>query len=524
MKNLSFEEIVRNLLVYLKGQIPSMNAKVNKDEIQKQIQSISFTLRTSIVQLESATFSDPKSTNEYAKLEAELKSLQQTNARLEESLFLEMNKSQDFQGKVSEYERLLNEKDDELDSLSSEIGDLQQERQKLLSQPVPEARVEIDNEKVNELSAEIQALENKLTSSQDQVNSLRQALQNKEIELSKAKDTLMEAIKLDKSEIESLQKQLSEIQANENEVQELRAQIDNLKDALSKAPSVEVYHNNMAAAEAKISYLENSLKESENKRNELMMAASPEEMDKLRREKIELNQRIVDLEAALRRMMRGRDVDQKSETTLFRPEECVFLFDILSSTVNRLKQSPENKDLFNKAKEGIEILEKNNAISKVKTVGNLFDPKVHKAIKSFRSDFLEDNLIIQEESQGFICGDHVIQKALVIVSKSDFVCTDCHHVCRDRDFFCPKCGLELTAPDGTSKRDLQILPKTVELNLKLIDELIKQRNITQANTLIAYVAREFPDNPELVKRQNQILRSEMQTFGNSRLEEGATFQ
>lgn len=48
-KYLAFEEIVRNLLVYLKGQIPSLSAKNTKDEVLKQVQNITFTLRTTIV-------------------------------------------------------------------------------------------------------------------------------------------------------------------------------------------------------------------------------------------------------------------------------------------------------------------------------------------------------------------------------------------------------------------------------------------------------------------------------------------
>jgi hypothetical protein len=153
-------------------------------------------------------------------------------------------------------------------------------------------------------------------------------------------------------------------------------------------------------------------------------------------------------------------------------------------------------------------LQKSNAIQRILTVGQIFDPKTHKAIKSFRSEFLPDNTIIFEENPGFVSGTRLIQKALVWVGKSSFVCQECKNPCRGHDFFCPKCGLELTAPDGTSKRDLSLHPTSVDQNLPLLDELIKQNNFKSASALIRHIAREHPDNSEIIKRQNLLTKAE----------------
>ena len=497
MKPLAFEEIVRNLLVYLKGQIPSLNAKTNKEEVMRQVQSISMTMRTSIVQLEGAAYNDPRKSDEYQNLNEELNSLKQTNTRLEESLFLEMNKTQELKEKLDYITQEYESKDQIIESLESE-------KQLLIEQqPIQN----IDESQIDSLKNELTTLENQLSTSQEQINTLRQALQNKDIELSKAKDTLMEAMELDKTEIESLKAQLAEIESNEKEITALEKKIRELESQLAGAPSKEVYQNNMAAADAKISFLEKSLANSQKELSDLRQNVDPKEVQQLKAEKSESEQRITDLEAAIRRMMKSKETVSGTSNTPFQPEECVFLFEILSTTLNRLSQSPENKDLYQKAKEGIEILEKNNAINKIPTIGRKFDKTTHKAIKSFRSDFLEDNLVIYEESTGFKSGDRIIRKPLVWINKSAFSCSECNHPCRDHDFFCPKCGLELTAPDGTSKRDIPNMPTDVSKNLPLIDELIKQRSLKSASDLIAYVARVHPDNPELVKRQTLMFRN-----------------
>lgn len=530
MKHLAFDEIVRNLLVYLKGQIPSLSSKTSKEEVLKQVQSITFTLRTTIVQLEGSAYHDPKGTEEYSVLERELSALKATNTKLEESLFLEMNKTQELNERLFKFNKEFDSRRTEIENLEKalsatkkEIEELEKSPKEIIKEVIKEVQVPVevqvpaeapppeiiqDNSLIDELKTEISNLENQLTKSNDTSNNLRQALQNKEIELEKGKETLMEAMKMDKSEIDDLKAQLSLISSAKAEGHALRQRIAELEAELISLPSLEVFKNNIASAEAKISYLESSLKESSLELQGYKDTDEQRNPEILLREKEELQQRIVDLEATLRSLINARENNSKSEKFAFSPEECIFLFETLSTTANRLSLSPENKDIFQKSKEAISILQKSNAIQRVLTVGQIFDAKLHKAIKSFRSEFLPDNTIIYEENPGFISGNKLIQKALVWVGKSSFICGECKNPCRGHDFFCPKCGLELTAPDGTSKRDLSLHPTTVESNLALLDELIKQNNFKATNALIKHISRDHQDNPEIIKRQTLLIKAE----------------
>lgn len=509
MKNLAFDEIVRNLLVYLKGQVPSLSSKDSRDDVLRQVQSMTFTLRSTIVQLEGAAFQDPRNTEDYMKLEREIESLKATNAKLEESLFLEMNKTSDTSEKFLNYQEELVKKQKTEAALIDQIESLKKEIEELQNRPVPVITESTVDESVYEdLKADVADLEARLAKSEETINQLRQALQNKEIELSKSKEALMEAMKMDKSEIDSLKNQLAEISAARNENSILRTRVSELEAELSKLPSADVYRNNMAASEAKISYLEKAQLEAQVEAKRLrdaLASANPEENI---REKETLQQRIVDLEATLRSVIKARDTNAKAERFSFAPEECVYLFETLSTTANRLAQSPENRDVYSRARDSIAILEKSNAIQRIQTIGETFDGKVHKAAKSFKNDFLPDNIIIKEDGPGFVSGNRLIQKAVVWVGKSVFNCTECFNTCRPHEYFCPKCGLELTAPDGTSKRDMPPHPTELEPNIILLDKLIDQGNLKAASGLLAYISREYPGNVELAKRQALISSAE----------------
>lgn len=512
MKNLAFDEIVRNLLVYLKGQVPSLSSKETRDEILRQVQSMTFTLRSTIVQLEGAAFQDPRNTEDYIKLEHEIDSLKATNAKLEESLFLEMNKTSDTNEKFLNYQEELLKKQKSEAALIEQVEQLKKEIEDLLNKPAPVITESIGDESVYEnLKADMADLEACLATSEETINQLRQALQNKEIELSKGKEALMEAMKMDKSEIDSLKNQLAEISAARNENSILRTRVGELELELNTMPSADVYRNNIAASEAKISYLEKALTDSQTETIKLKTSLSKAVPEERAREKEALQQRVVDLEATLRSVIKARDTNVKTERFSFAPEECVYIFETLSTTASRLAQSPENRDVYTRARDSIAILEKSNAIQRIQTIGETFDSKLHKAARSFKNDFLPDSIIIKEDGPGFVSGNRLIQKAVVWVGKSVFNCSECFNVCRPHEYFCPKCGLELTAPDGTSKRDVPPHPTELEANIVLLDTLIDQGNLKAANGLIAYISREYPGNVELAKRQ-ALLTSAEKTF------------
>jgi myosin heavy subunit len=511
VKYLAFDDIVRNLLVYLKGQVPSLSAKDSREDVLKQIQSMTFTLRSTIVQLEGAAFHDPRNTEDYQNLEKELQAIKQTNAKLEESLFLEMNKTQELREKAAENAKALELEKSENAKLEKLISSLKEEIEKLQNSPAAKIEVPIADESALEaLKNEIVELETALSKAESINQQMRQTLQNKEVELSKSKDALMDAMKLDKSEISDLKSQLISTEQLKTENATLKKKIAELERDLAVLPSSEVFRNNIAAADAKIKFLEAALANAQEDLKNLrgnMASTTPEAV---LREKEQLEQRVLDLEATLKSVIKTRDTSsgRSGDKFVFTPEECVFLFETLSTTTSRLVNSLENRDVYMRSKESIGILEKSNAIQKVYTVGQIFDGKIHKAAKSFKSDFLPDGIIIHEETPGFVSGTRLIQKALVWVAKSLFTCGECNSSCRPHEYFCPRCGLELTAPDGTSKRELPAYPAKIEVNLPLLDELIKQGNLKAAVALANLISRENPGHPELLKRQALLQKAE----------------
>jgi len=511
VKYLAFDDIVRNLLVYLKGQVPSLSAKDSREDVLKQIQSMTFTLRSTIIQLEGAAFHDPRNTEDYQNLEKELQAIKQTNAKLEESLFLEMNKTQELREKAAENAKALELEKSENAKLEKLISSLKEEIEKLQNSPAAKLEVPVADESALEaLKNEIVELETALSKAESINQQMRQTLQNKEIELSKSKDALMDAMKLDKSEISDLKSQLISTEQLKTENATLKKKIAELERDLAVLPSSEVFRNNIAAADAKIKFLEAALANAQEDLKNLrgnMASTTPEAV---LREKEQLEQRVLDLEATLKSVIKTRDTSsgRSGDKFVFTPEECVFLFETLSTTTSRLVNSLENRDVYMRSKESIGILEKSNAIQKVYTVGQIFDGKIHKAAKSFKSDFLPDGIIIHEETPGFVSGTRLIQKALVWVAKSLFTCGECNSSCRPHEYFCPRCGLELTAPDGTSKRELPAYPAKIEVNLPLLDELIKQGNLKAAVALANLISRENPGHPELLKRQALLQKAE----------------
>jgi molecular chaperone GrpE (heat shock protein) len=535
----SFDDIVRNLLVYLKGQVPSLQSKTSREDLIRQIQSIVYMLRTSIIQLEGAAFSDPRNTPEYKNLIQEFEGLKRTNQRLEESLFLEMNKTQRL---AAELEKLQAAKAQAPAAAAAPIREVKIERS-----PEDQARIAELEALVKDLRAQLQQrpttegtgfpleeklrLEADLQAASTQVFALRKDLEAREQEIAELKNLLraaalenqtekennrLLAVKLEqaKTQISTMEFQLGQainkpLPSRPEDlatIRELREEITRLQALLNARPTQEVFNNMQAAAEAKIAFLEQSLVEWQKKAKErsALLEQAPEQIEALKREKMQLEQRIIDMEATVRRLTASREKALKeaaARSPALRSEEYVFFFEVLSAIANRLNKSPENKDIRQKAEEAIAILERSHAIQGIPTVGTPYDEKLHKVVRSFHTTLVEDNTIVHEVSRGFKTAEHVIQRAIVWIAKSRFRCTECATIGRPQDYFCHKCGMELCAPDGTTKKKLAPLPATLDLCLPLIDQCLTQRRLQEANDLLNYLAKEHPDHPAVQKRR-----------------------
>lgn len=56
-------------------------------------------------------------------------------------------------------------------------------------------------------------------------------------------------------------------------------------------------------------------------------------------------------------------------------------------------------------------------ISKVKTVGSIFDPSVHEAIQQVESDEHPPGTVVAEVQPGYVQGDRLVRAAMVVVAK-----------------------------------------------------------------------------------------------------------
>ena len=89
------------LLVFLKGQVPSLANKSSKDDVLRQVQSITFTLRSTIVQLESATYNENYGGQEQSELLNQIEDLKKNNAKLEEFLAIEKNNNRELREQLT---------------------------------------------------------------------------------------------------------------------------------------------------------------------------------------------------------------------------------------------------------------------------------------------------------------------------------------------------------------------------------------------------------------------------------------
>lgn len=534
--NLSFDDVARNLLVFLKGQVPSLTNKSNKDEVLRQVQSIVFTLRSTIVQLEGATYNENFGNEDHSELLNQIDELKKHNAKLEELNIIEKNRVKELNEKLANstlsefsdnertaYEDVLhkqkieNEKlrkenikfKSEYERYKSEYEKYRNEHDKLKQQlddasmvPMVEESVVID------LKAQLAELESSYNESKTDVAALKQALQNKEIELSKSKDAILDAMNHEKSEIERYREKLQDFEVLKAENLNLRKEIEGLQKDVSMLPSKEEYQNYMTSMTTKLKFLEESLFNSQTELKKAQEQLSEDNPNGLLKEKAMLEQKVANLEETLHNVIAAREADAANAKNnfVFNPDECIFLFETLSTTVRRLKENIENKDIFLRSKESITILEKAKAISKIQTVGQQLDTRIHKVTKAFIADFLPDEMIIFEESAGFVSGNKLIQKAVVWITKSKFVCSECGKVSKPHELFCPQCGYELTAADGTSKRDLPPYPTSLEVNLPLLDEMMKQGNVKASTKIMSIISKVSPNNPDVVKKQAILSR------------------
>ena len=99
------------------------------------------------------------------------------------------------------------------------------------------------------------------------------------------------------------------------------------------------------------------------------------------------------------------------------------LIPIVDNFERAIESATESKD-FNSFIEGVKLilnqmlnLLDKEGVTRIKAVGEVFDPNIHEAVMHIASDEYPENVIIQELQKGYILRDRVVRPAMVSVSK-----------------------------------------------------------------------------------------------------------
>ncbi len=536
MANSTIDDVLRNLTVFLKGQIPSLQSKHSVFEISQQVQSIIMNLRTSITQLEGAGQSDPRSAPEYKALARELETMKAAHQKLEESLFLEMNKNERINQErnkdysvVQEARDRMAKADEQIRTLEANVAELQAQLAKAQAEA---AKPRLPSGIEPGIKA---AYDRKVAEAERQRDGLAQTLHEKDAEIMRLNQQIHDldiTVRDDQARMGVLRQEIKHLTEQRDGLvsrltdleqgltversdfvrikNELEQKIAQLERDIEASPTREAMKNIAASSEAKIRYLEKTVDDLKKqlREREQHQAALPEQITQVLKDKTRLEQQVIDLEAMIRRFTAEKlQRDSEAVTTPASPlatEENIFFFEMLTQILLQVPDIPDYKELRSKAEEGIAILERHRMIQLIPTVGSAFNDRQHKVVRSFQTGMLEDGTIIYEVNRGYSFGDQIVQRALVWIAKSRFKCHSCGAQARGPDNFCPKCGLELCTPDGISKRKLTPLPPTTEICLPLIDYFLDQRHLAKAEELLDYLPPEKQLLPATVKRRNRL--------------------
>ena len=84
---------------------------------------------------------------------------------------------------------------------------------------------------------------------------------------------------------------------------------------------------------------------------------------------------------------------------------------------NSLSKEKINTDGIQAVIKNMESLLSENNIKPINAIGEIFDPQIHEAVSIVEDNSLDDGIITQEVSKGYISGKAILKPSKVIVSK-----------------------------------------------------------------------------------------------------------
>lgn len=114
---------------------------------------------------------------------------------------------------------------------------------------------------------------------------------------------------------------------------------------------------------------------------------------------------------------RARERKYASQSLL---EKLVNVTDIFDKAVNSNVDDEKLKNFligFQMINKNIQDILEEEGVSKIESLGKIFDPKVHHAVETVNDEEKEDNIIVQERQTGYYYKDRILRPALVVVNK-----------------------------------------------------------------------------------------------------------
>lgn len=151
-------------------------------------------------------------------------------------------------------------------------------------------------------------------------------------------------------------------------------------------------------------------------------AAQAQELEQLRAENAELNNRLVRAQADFENYRR-RVQKEKEDLAVYANQKLLLnLLPVLDNLDRALATAPAPGD--EKLRQGVEltarsfrqILER-EGVTAIEAAGQPFDPNFHEAVMTVESADHEDDVVVMEMQKGYRLGDRVIRPSMVQVNK-----------------------------------------------------------------------------------------------------------
>lgn len=356
------------------------------------------------------------------------------------------------------------------------------------------ARLVAENEKIEELTQQV----NTMSGKEEEYTELAMKLTAAENDIEKLTEDLEKARSevISQTKKEEYQLQVSQLQQcvvdKEDEIQVLRKALEaKLEEGGSVNPSdhseIEALTQQVADQLVTIEAFEKQLKDTRH----------------------QLNEREIELNSIKNKMTELETVNPDAPVNVDDNNDIIAgfidFFDGLDSALSK-KSDPELQSLHKKLMERLIIP---NQISYMPVISEEYDSSRHVATDYFRSTSFPEKCIVFEVEKGYRRSDKIIKKSKVWVVQNLFKCSSCGaEQTNSESRFCHLCGAKILAPNGLPIDSLPVFEPTATTYNRFSERMLEKGKLTQAKEYIAAGLQIDPNYVPLVLSMADVLITE----------------